>query len=90
MGTPPGLDGYACCFCGRELTREQATLEHVRLQSRGGPTEIENLKISCSPCNSERGDMGYEKFRGRKGQAREAVSARNLSTFPSRREPDGG
>jgi hypothetical protein len=74
-----GRERVPCCFCHRELTRQEATLEHratvgpaVRHspfpQSRGGPTEIENLTISCQPCNSERGDMGYEKFRGRKGQ----------------------
>ena len=63
-----GRERVPCCFCHRELTREQATLEHVRPQSRGGKMELENLKISCQPCNSERGDMGYEKFRGRKGQ----------------------
>ncbi len=63
-----GRERVPCCFCARELTREQATLEHVRPQSRGGPTVIENLKISCQPCNSARGDIGFEKFRGRKAQ----------------------
>jgi 5-methylcytosine-specific restriction endonuclease McrA len=64
-----GRERVPCCFCSRELTYEEATLEHVRPRSRGGPTLVENLKISCEPCNSERGDMGYEKFRGRKGQS---------------------
>jgi 5-methylcytosine-specific restriction endonuclease McrA len=63
-----GRERVPYCFCHRELTRQEATLEHIRPQSRGGPTEIENLTISCQPCNSERGEMGYEKFRGRKGQ----------------------
>jgi 5-methylcytosine-specific restriction endonuclease McrA len=64
-----GRELVPCCFCGRQLDYEEATLEHVRPRSRGGPTLIENLKISCEPCNSERGDMGFEKFRGRKGQS---------------------
>ena len=62
-----GRERVPCCFCGRELTRQEATLEHIRPRSRGGGMEIENLTLSCQPCNSERGDMGFEKFRGRKG-----------------------
>jgi 5-methylcytosine-specific restriction endonuclease McrA len=65
-----GRERVPCCFCGRELTYDEATLEHVRPRSRGGPTVIENLRISCEACNSERGAMGYEKFRGRKAQGR--------------------
>jgi 5-methylcytosine-specific restriction endonuclease McrA len=64
-----GRERVPCCFCARELTFEEATLEHIRPKSRGGPTTIENLTLSCEPCNSARGEMGYEKFRGRTGQS---------------------
>jgi 5-methylcytosine-specific restriction endonuclease McrA len=65
-----GRERVPCCFCERPLTRQEATLEHIRPRSRGGSSEIENLTLSCQPCNSERGDQGFEKFRGRKGQHR--------------------
>jgi 5-methylcytosine-specific restriction endonuclease McrA len=55
-----------CCFCARLLDCEEATLEHVLPRSRGGPTLIENLRISCEPCNREREDWGFEKLRGRR------------------------
>lgn len=58
-----------CCFCHKPLYWSEATLEHIRPKSRGGPTTLENLTISCQPCNSRRGDMGYEKFRGRFGRS---------------------
>ncbi|MHB8416797.1 MAG: HNH endonuclease [Myxococcales bacterium] len=62
-----GRDQVPCCFCGKQLGFKEATIEHVRPLSRGGTWEMENLRISCSPCNSARGNMGYEKFRGRRG-----------------------
>jgi 5-methylcytosine-specific restriction endonuclease McrA len=59
-----GRERAPCCFCERELTFAQATLEHIRPKSRGGSMAIENLALSCQLCNHLRGDMGYEKFRG--------------------------
>jgi 5-methylcytosine-specific restriction endonuclease McrA len=57
-----------CCFCRRLLKYKEATLEHIRPRSRGGPTTLENLTLSCQPCNSERGNEPFEIFRGRKAQ----------------------
>ena len=60
-----GRDVVPCCFCQKPLTYAEATIEHVLPQSRGGTWDLSNLTISCAPCNSARGNMGYQKFRGR-------------------------
>jgi len=65
-----GRERVPCCFCGKLLTLRQATIEHVVPKSRGGEFEFENLTLSCQPCNSKRGDTGYEEFRGGPDQDR--------------------
>ena len=59
-----GRTRVACCFCGKLLTIKQATIEHIVPKSRGGEFEFENLTLSCQPCNSRRGDIGYDEFLG--------------------------
>lgn len=62
-------DGYTCCYCARPLKEHpfsvrgvgrrppanQATLEHVTPQSKGGTHELSNLKLACPQCNLGRG-----------------------------------
>lgn len=40
----------------RSTPLNQATLEHVTPQSKGGTHDMENLKLSCPKCNSARGN----------------------------------
>jgi hypothetical protein len=47
-------DGPACVWCGRELWREDLTLEHLLPRSRGGRTIAENLVVACRACNRRR------------------------------------
>ncbi len=63
-----GRKRVPCCFCGKRLTMDQATLEHIIPKSRGGEFVIENLTISCWRCNQRRGDMPFDDFH-RRGKA---------------------
>ena len=63
-----------CCFCQRTLTIHTATIEHVVPLAQGGGWEIENIKLSCSPCNQERGVQDFERFRDAKHKAMGATS----------------
>lgn len=45
---------WRCCYCGRRLEPETATLEHVIPASAGGTHCWENLAASCRPCNQSR------------------------------------
>lgn len=58
---------HKCCWCGIMTTEERnkkhsSTIEHVECRSCGGSDEFENLAMSCSMCNSNRGSMTIEEF----------------------------
>ncbi len=45
-----------CRYCGRRLKLRRLTLDHVVPRSRGGSNALENLVLSCLPCNHEKAD----------------------------------
>jgi len=47
-------DGYQCQYCGNQLTRFTATLDHVRSVKDGGDNGFENLLTACLKCNSKK------------------------------------
>jgi hypothetical protein len=47
-------DNYQCTYCGKQLTRFTATLDHVTPVCEGGDNSVENLKTSCLQCNSRK------------------------------------
>lgn len=48
-----------CCFCECALSFKLATVEHIVPVSRGGTSDLHNLAISCSRCNTERGTQPF-------------------------------
>ena len=44
-----------CHWCGAELTRETATLEHIIPLKRGGLDHHNNMTLACDTCNQKRG-----------------------------------
>lgn len=44
----------SCQWCLKELTRDQATADHVRPRSKGGSSKWYNLIVSCYHCNHSR------------------------------------
>ena len=49
-------DGYVCQYCGDEVNRKTATLDHVLPVSHGGKTTFENCVTACAPCNANKGN----------------------------------
>jgi len=49
-------DNFRCQYCGIDVTRSTATMDHVLPVSRGGPTTFENVVTSCGPCNTSKGN----------------------------------
>jgi hypothetical protein len=49
-------DGFKCTYCGKQLTRFSATLDHIQPVSKGGSNGIDNLVTACLLCNSSRGN----------------------------------
>jgi len=49
-------DEFQCQYCGEEVTRRTATLDHILPVSLGGQTSWENTCCACSVCNSKKGN----------------------------------
>ena len=49
-------DEYTCQYCGTDVTRKTATLDHVIPSSHGGRTVWENATTACGPCNASKGN----------------------------------
>lgn len=55
-------DGYKCHYCGKQLTRFSATLDHIHPVSKGGDNSFDNLITACLHCNAERGNKPIMDF----------------------------
>ena len=49
-----------CHWCGKQLTKRTATLEHVLPLAQGGANVEENYALACKECNGARGDSGLD------------------------------
>jgi hypothetical protein len=47
-------DEYKCRYCGKQLTRFTATLDHIKPIAEGGDNGFDNLAIACLNCNSRK------------------------------------
>lgn len=49
-------DQYRCQYCGIDVNKKTATLDHILPISHGGKTQWENTCCSCIACNSRKGN----------------------------------
>jgi 5-methylcytosine-specific restriction endonuclease McrA len=49
-------DQYCCQYCGIDIQKRQATLDHVLPVSHGGKSVWENCVCACGECNSRKGN----------------------------------
>lgn len=56
-------DHSACAYCGRKITRREATYDHVVPRKLGGKTTWDNIVIACVPCNQRKGGRTPEQAR---------------------------
>lgn len=49
-------DRGRCQYCGRLVTRRQATYDHVVPRSQGGGKGWGNIVVACRPCNQRKAD----------------------------------
>ncbi len=56
-------DGWMCTYCGRWLTLDDMTVDHIQPTLRGGPDTLDNTVVSCLACNAKKGDMNHLEFR---------------------------
>ena len=62
-------DHAKCQYCGRRVTRAEATYDHVVPRSQGGGTNWENIVIACVPCNQHKGGRTPEQSKMKLAQA---------------------
>lgn len=51
--------GCYCWWCDQKLSLNQLTIDHLVPRSRGGSNSLENLRLTCFPCNNKRGNSLY-------------------------------
>jgi hypothetical protein len=49
-------DKSRCRYCGKKLLNQEIALDHIIPYSMGGNNMIDNLVVSCTPCNSHKRD----------------------------------
>lgn len=54
-------DNYTCQYCGKQLCRMTATIDHVRPRSLGGKSTFINTVAACSPCNKKKSNIPLVK-----------------------------
>ena len=55
-------DGYRCVYCDEDLTITELHLDHVIPESKGGPTTVDNLQVTCRKCNTAKGVLTESEF----------------------------
>lgn len=53
---------FTCPYCLKNFPLSEATRDHLVPSSRGGKTEPDNLVLSCSHCNAEKGALTPEEY----------------------------
>jgi 5-methylcytosine-specific restriction endonuclease McrA len=56
-------DGGCCMYCGKKVSLSTFTFDHVIPRHAGGKTCWENIVISCSRCNSQKGHRSASKYK---------------------------
>lgn len=56
-------DHFICFYCLNELLLVDTTVDHKTPLSRNGTNDLTNLCISCSDCNSLKGELSEGEYR---------------------------
>lgn len=49
-------DEYSCQYCGKHLSSEDVTVDHVTPRAKGGISSWTNCVVACTPCNKRKAD----------------------------------
>lgn len=51
-----------CALCGREISYDNMTLDHIYPLAMGGEDKVDNLQCACEPCNLFKGSILPDDF----------------------------
>lgn len=54
-------DHGRCAYCGKELKKTEATIDHILPVSQGGQTTWDNVALACSKCNCRKDNRTPEQ-----------------------------
>lgn len=57
-----GRPGVECHYCGKRITAQDATIDHVVPICRGGALGLHNIVLACRECNARKGSRSYKEF----------------------------
>ena len=55
-------DGAKCAYCGKGVSVDRATIDHVVPLKMGGDNDTGNLVLACSRCNGKKGSMDARSY----------------------------
>lgn len=54
-------DSGICQYCGRHMSKSEATIDHITPRSKGGTNTWKNTVLSCKKCNEKKGSRSLEE-----------------------------
>lgn len=54
-----------CALCGRKITYDKMTLDHIVPLAMNGADDVSNLQCTCLPCNQFKSNIAPELFEDR-------------------------
>lgn len=54
-------DKWTCQYCGRRISNNEITIDHVTPKSRGGKSNFENCVAACISCNFKKADKTLQQ-----------------------------
>jgi len=62
-------DGQVCQVCRKNVPEQEIEFDHLIPHSKGGPVSVENLRVLCRKCNSEKTDSLNEILEARQDES---------------------
>lgn len=57
------LNVRKCFYCGKNINRKSATIDHIKPLSSGGTNRESNVVLSCLDCNREKSNMPAHEYK---------------------------
>ena len=77
-----GQQKGCCHYCGKYVSKRDATLEHVVPQSQGGTDDLSNLVMACFACNNKKSVEDNPQWRQQRDDQKRYLARRRRGIAP--------